>query len=441
MKILSAVVIATAMVPIMGSAAFAQVAPAASPVVALADGQMGPLAPPGPPGSLPENMRTEPLPASLTLQQALDEADARSPSIAAARSDVAAAEARLRQAGYRLNPELSVDIENFAGTGDYRGTDGLDATVMLNQRLDLGGRRPARIGVARSELAAQQLRLAISRADLARQVREQFARAVTARDKLRLAEESDARARELARIAGQLVEAGREPPLRALRARTAAARSAADLETARAEERASRSTLAALFGVITPPDAVAGDLTDLAPRSIDPEQSLDVRLAEVERLGAEAGLRQQQASARLDPAVGLGVRQFRATGDTALVAGLTMPIPVFDRNRGNIDAARSGIEAARSRRAAVIADVTVRTRNAIAAVEAAEARMRALQDAALPEALEALGLTQESYREGRSTLLELLDAQDTYTQAESALIDARLAYALATAELGRVAAQ
>jgi cobalt-zinc-cadmium efflux system outer membrane protein len=88
-----------------------------------------------------------------------------------------------------------------------------------------------------------------------------------------------------------------------------------------------------------------------------------------------------------------------------------------------------------------LAEVTVRARNAVTAVEAAEARMRALQDAALPEALEALRLTQQSYREGRSTLLELLDAQDAYTTAETALIEARQAYALATAELGRVAAQ
>lgn len=420
MKFLPAAAMAAAMVSTLGSGALAQVAAPTPPRAVSGD---------------------ETLPSHLTLERALLEAEARAPVLFAAQAEVAAAEARLRQAGYRVNPELSVEIENFAGSGEYRGVDGVEATVVLNQRLDLGGRRPARIGLARANFAAQQLRLAIVRADLHRQVREQFARAVTARDRLRLAEESNQRAGELARIAGQLVEAGREPPLRALRARSAAAQAAAALENARAEDRASRTTLAALFGVATPPDAVAGGLTDLAPRQIDPEISLDMRLAETERVVAEAALRQEQAAGRLDPAVGLGVRQFRGTGDTALVAGLSMPIPLFDRNRGNIDAARSGIDAAAARQAAALAEITARARNAVTAVEAAEARMRALQDAALPEALEALRLTQQSYREGRSTLLELLDAQDAYTTAETALIDARLAYALATAELGRVAAQ
>mgnify|MGYP001492512002 CR=1 FL=1 len=443
MKSMLAAACVAAMVTAHGSWAFAQVAMPATPRVGtpVAQEHMGPPAPPAPIDQSLLVPRDGPLPANLTLVQALAEAAARSPAIVAARAAVAAAEGRLRQAGVRLNPELSVEVENFAGTGDYDGTRGLETTVAVNQRLDLGGRRPARLGVARADLEAQQLRLAIARADLAQQVREQFARAVTARDRLRLAEENDRRARELARIAGQLVDAGREPPLRAIRARSAAAQIAADLEAARAEERASRSTLASLFGVTTPPESVVGSLVDLEPQPIDPGQSLDVRLADIERLGAEADLRQEQANGRLDPAVGIGVRQFSGSGDIALVGGISMPIPIFDRNQGNISAARANIEAAEARRAGVLATVTVRARNAIAAVEAAEARVRALEGAAIPEAFEALRLAQQSYQEGRASLLELLDTQNAYTAAEGALIDARLALALATAELGRVAAR
>ena len=443
MKLVFAAASAVAMVPAIGSAALAQVATPATPRVGT------PIAPAtvGPPDPAPQRdlplltPRDGPLPVNLTLRQALEEAEARSPAIIAARAQVAAAEGRVRQAGFRLNPELSVQVENFAGTGEYGGARGLETTVALNQRLDLGGRRRARVGVARAELAAAEIRLAIARADLAQQVREQFARAVTARDRLRLAEENDRLARELARIAGQLVEAGRDPPLRAMRARSAAAQAQAQLVAAQAEEAASRRTLAALFGVTTPPDGVAGSLVDLEPRMIDPEQSLDVRLADAERLSAEAELGQQRTARNLDPAVGIGVRQFRGTGDVALVGGLSMPLPVFDRNQGNIEAARSSVAAADARRAAALATVTVRARNAIAAVEAAEARVSALEGAAIPEAFEALRLAQSSYREGRATLLELLDAQNAYTTAEAALIDARLALALATADLGRVAAQ
>lgn len=443
MKVMLAAACAAAMLPAIGPAALAQVATPATPRVGtpVTSTPVGPPAP-APQADLPLLVpRDGPLPPSLTLEQALDEAEARAPAIIAARAAVAAAEGRARQAGLLPNPELSLEVENFAGSGDYAGARGLETTVAINQRLDLGGRRRARVGVARAELAAAQLRLGIARADLAQQVREQFARAVTARDRLRLAEDSDRRARELARIAGQLVDAGRDPPLRALRARSAAAQIAAELEAARAEEAASRRTLASLFGVTAPPDTIAGSLLDLAPRTLDPEQSLDVRLADAERNAAEAELGQQRAARNLDPAVGVGVRQFRGTGDFALVGGLSMQIPLFDRNQGNIAAARSNVAAAEARRASALATVTVRARNAIAAVESAEARVRALEGAAIPEAFEALRLTQQSYREGRASLLELLDAQNAYTSAEAALIDARLALALATAELGRIAAR
>jgi cobalt-zinc-cadmium efflux system outer membrane protein len=276
---------------------------------------------------------------------------------------------------------------------------------------------------------------------LGHSVREQFARAATARDRLRVSEEKEGRARELARIAGILVDAGREPPLRALRARSAAAQAAAELAAARAEEQAARGTLAALFGISTPPDAVTGSLLDIPPRAIDPEQSLEVRIAEAERLVAEASHQQELAGRRLDPSVGLGVRHIREVGDVALVAGFSMPLQVFDRNQGNIGAARANVVAAEARLAAAMAASRVRARNAIITVEAAQARVEALATAAIPEAAEALRLTQLSYQAGRASLLELLDAQDAYTAAQSALIDARLAQALATAELGRVSAQ
>lgn len=425
------------------SPAFGQVSTPASPRVGSPTVAQ-PAGPPTPQGltNLPLlTPRDGPLPTSLTLQQALEEAEARSPAILAARARVEAAEARIRQAGFRSNPELSVEVENFLGTGELSGLRATETTVAVSQRLDLYGRRRTRVSVAQADLAAEQLRVLIARADLAQAVREQFARAITARERLRIATENEAVALELARVAAILVDAGREPPLRAIRARSALAQAGAEREAARAEEAASRGTLASLFGVTEPPAGVAGSLLDLQPRTIDPENSLEVRLAELERLRAEAEVGLQVAMGRLDPAVGLGVRHVREVGDVALVAGVSFPIPVFDRNQGNVAAARASVRAAEANLASATATARVRTRNAIVAVDAAGARVAALERSAVPEAAEALRLTQLSYREGRATLLELLDVQNAYRAAQTALVDARLAQALATAELGRVAAQ
>lgn len=429
-------------VAVMGLSApvVAQVGNPASPRVGTPV-TSAPVGPPAPVRAVALAPRAGPLPSTLTLAQALDEASARSPTVVAAEAEVAAAEGRIRQAGYRSNPELSLEVENIAGTGELRGIRSMETTLAVNQRLDLGGRRSARVDTARAELSVQQIRLAIARADLGQSVREQFARAVSAREKLAQATETVERARELARVTGILVEAGRDPPLRALRANTALAQAEAEREAAEAEELAARSTLAASFGGNTPIGRVSGSTLDLTPRQVIPGAILDVRLADAERLAAQAAVREQLAERKLDPAIGVGVRHLRATGDVGLVAGVSMPLRVFDRNQGNIDAARSALAASDARRAAALATTTARGRNAIANVEAAQRRVQALEKAAVPEATEALRLVELSYREGRATLLEVLDVQNAYTASRSALTEARLALALATAELGRIAAQ
>lgn len=436
-------ILVVAAVALSQSAALAQVSTPAMPQVGSPTiGPPPPLLMQADETSLPLLVPpTQPIPANLTLEQALLEAEARSPAIAAAQANVAAARGRLRQAGFRDNPELSVEVENFLGRGELSGLQGTEVTVAVNQRLDLGGRRSARQSVGRAELAVSELRLLITRAELALNVRQQFATAVAARERLRIATENEQRSRELARIANVLVEVGREPPLRALRAQAAASQAAADLRAAQAGEAVSRRTLAALFGVEAPPESVAGSLTDILPTATSPVESLDVRLANAQLALAEASLQQQLTERRLDPAVGVGIRHVQETGDQALVAGFSMPLPIRNRNQGNIEAARAEILAAEAERASARVSANARVANATANLTAASARVEALEEGAIPEGREALRLAQLSYEAGKIELIELLDAQAALTGAETQLIEARLAQAEAAGELARATAQ
>lgn len=444
MNVIAAAALAAAAGATISAPSGAQVGTPASPMVGTpvtSSPMRSPIGPAAPGQTIAVSPRTGLLPANLTLIQALEEAGARSPAIVAAQADVWAAAARLRQAGYRSNPELSLEVENVAGTGALRGINRMETTLAVNQRLDISGRRSARIEAARASLTVQRIRLAVAMADLAQSVREQFARAVTARERLEQAENNLAWAKELSRVAGVLVDAGREPPLRAVRARSSMAQADAAREAALADELAARSSLAALFGASTPVASVSGPMIDAKSGTIKAESSLDVRLAEAERMVAQAEVRQQQTERRLDPAIGVGVRHIRETGDVGVVAGISMPLRVFDRNQGNISAAQQAFAAAEARRSNVLATTIARARNAIATVEGAQRRVAALDKAAIPEAAEALRLAQRSYEEGRASLLELLDARNAFTAAQRDLTEARLALALATAELGRISAQ
>jgi len=120
---------------------------------------------------------------------------------------------------------------------------------------------------------------------------------------------------------------------------------------------------------------------------------------------------------------------------------VSVPLPLFDRNRGNIAAARAGVRAAEALREAAVAQAAATISNAETALAAADARVQAFETAAVPEAREALRLTDLSYRAGRSSLLELLDAQEAFATAQGELIEARLARATAAAALSRAAGQ
>lgn len=427
-----------------GAQALAQVGNPASPRVGSPATQ--PAGPPAPdvrlPGDLPNLVPREgPLPANLTLEQALEEAEARSPAISAARSSLAAAQSRLRQAGFRPNPELSVELEDFLGTGDLSGLRSAQLTVAVNQRLDLGGRRGARQAAARAAIAVAQLNILVTRADLGQSIRQQFATAVAARERLRIATDREERTQELARIAGILVDAGREPPLRALRARAAATQASANRRAIAAEEAVARFTLASLFGVETPPASVVGSIDAVSVQTIAPDQSLEARLAQAELALAQANLQQELAATRLDPAVGVGIRRNQEVDDQAFVAGFSLPLQIRNRNQGNIAAARAEIAAAQARLAGALARAGVRINNASVNRSAADIRVRALETAAVPEAREALRLAELSYRAGKIPLLELLDAQNALASVEADLVEARLARAQASAEFSRAIAQ
>src|SRR3546814_1707764 len=164
--------------------------------------------------SVPPGFPTGPIPPVPTLLQALEEAEARSPALVAARADVEAARGRLRQARFRYNPVLNVEVENFAGTGPYSGFNGTETTVSVNQRLDIGGRRKARMTLAEAELAAQEYRFEIARAELGQQVRNLFALGIAARDNLALARENEDRARALSRLRSEEETSELQAPLR-----------------------------------------------------------------------------------------------------------------------------------------------------------------------------------------------------------------------------------
>ncbi len=386
-------------------------------------------------GLAPSRAHAEP----VTLAEALSRASSLSPTLAAAEAAVTAAQGRAQQAGFRPNPELDLSVENFAGTGAFRGLDQTESTLSVGQRFELGGKRSARQRAAEAEIDAARLRLAVARADLLNEVRDAYAEAWADGRRVELARDQFVRAENLQTIATELVDAGREPPLRALRARTAALEAVGRVRATEAEYAQAQRALAALWGGAEDLPEPQAPVAEPAPSiAIDPAEALDVRLAEAEVASSVAVFDRERTLSRPDVTLSVGARQFRGTDDTAVVFGASMPIGVFDRNQGNIAAANADRTGAEARRNAALAGAIRRTRDAQAALRTAEARLTFLETRAEPEAIEAVRIAREGFAAGRFSLLDVLDAEEALNTLQSDLITAELERSQALAALVRV---
>ncbi len=380
---------------------------------------------------------------TLTLEEALARAESNAPALVQAGAAVDAAQGRRQQAGLGPNPEARLEVENFSGSGLYRGLDLAETTLAIGQTIELGGKREARVRAGEAEVSAAQLSARIARADLTVEVKSRFATALAAEAQVTLARAALGRANDLSKSAQALVDAGREPPLRALRARTAAAEAQAELDRLIAADNAARSALAALLGDVTAPQRVVGSLAgQQRPQGVpDPMQSLDVRLAEAQANAARAIVDRERTAGAMDLTAELGVRRFEDDGESAIVFGLSLPIPIFNANQGNIAAASADVRAANSRRVQSIAESVQRTRAAEDAYAAAESRVRTLEEIAGPTAQQALDLARTGFEAGRFSLLDVLDAEDAFASAQATLIEAQRDRAVAAAELERALAR
>ncbi|MDP3492927.1 MAG: TolC family protein [Hyphomonadaceae bacterium] len=379
-------------------------------------------------------------PTPLTLAEALDRARTTSPVVEIADAQVEAARGRQTQAGAGINPEASYTVENFSGSGVLRGMDSAESTIGLSQQLELGGKREARSETAGKQADAVAVRGRIARADLDLTVRERFAELSAAEERLDLARAALERARKLSDLAQTLVDAGREPPLRVLRAQALAAQAEAQFSIASAELAAAQRGLAVLWGGAESAIDAVGPWEFQQPDerlNTSPTDTLDYRLAVAEHDAAEAALRLEKANAWVDVTVSGGLRRFESTGEQAWIAGISIPIPIQNMNGGAIAAARADDRAAELQLNIALAEMVRRINDARSAFEAADARAAALENQAVRQAEEALSLAQIGYEAGRFQLIDVLDAEDAFASIRNASIDARLARARAAAALIR----
>ena len=364
---------------------------------------------------------------TLTLESALQTAFANNPDMAAAQWEIDIAQGGRQQAGLIPNPVASWDAE------DTR-RNSRTTTVKLSQTLELGGKRGARIDVATRAQEAAALTLEQRRNGLRADVIDGYYGALRAQERLDLAQRSLALAERGLVVANGRVTAGKSSPVEATRAQVQLSEIRLEFNRAQmgltdAYRRLAASTGAAStdFQAVAPQAQAVPALPPTAQLLGRLEQTVELRLAELQIVQGEAalGLEKAQRIPNLD--VSIGSQCDASVRERVNVVGVSMPIPLFNRNQGNVLAASRRADQARDLRNAAELRLRTETRQALDLWQTADTEVRSFNQQILPAAQSAVDSATRGFEMGKFNFLDVLDAQRT-------LIAARTQYLAATAQ-------
>nr|WP_156310808.1 TolC family protein [Pseudomonas sp. TDA1] len=376
--------------------------------------------------------------AGLSLPEALAAAFAQNPELAAAGREVGVADGERRQAGLLPNPELSWEAEDTRR--DTRTT-----TVTLSQPFELGGKRGARVAVATTGQAIAQLELERQRNGLRADVVQAFHTALRAQTALELAQQSQALTERGLRVVQGRVTAGQASPVEATRAQVQLAQAQSEVGRAASQRSVAYQALARLTGspLATFDHLQAAKLSPGAAPTAEAlldkvEQTAEWRLAAAQVERGEASLGSEKAQRIPDLTVSLGSQYSREDRERVNVVGLSMPLPLFDRNQGNVLVAARRADQARDLRNAVELRLRSETRSALSQWATAMQEVQAYDRTILPSAQQAVDTATRGFEMGKFAFLDVLDAQRTLIEARGLYLAALAAATDARAQLERV---
>lgn len=376
----------------------------------------------------------------LTLAAALQRALQAHPGIEAAQRRVEVARGHRLTAGLRPNPEAELEIE------DLGGADGTTTTLRLGHALELGGKRGRRLDLADQDISQAEGELRLVLADLHATVAQAYLAALVAQERAQLAKEAAELAAETARVVREQADGGKVSPVMQRRAELAANRSQATAENARRQAEMACVALAAHWDGEVDFARLGGALGELAsPPAADSVQTalaahpaLAVAAGEVDRRQADLAL--ARTGAIPDLTVAVGVSRSESADDTTFSLTASVPLPIFDRNQGQVAATSAAIAEAGAELRAAKRLLTAQSRAVLARLDAEFVQATRLRDEILPAAREAFAAVRDGYAAGKLGYLDVLESREALFEIRADHLAALAGFHEARIELERLTA-
>lgn len=362
----------------------------------------------------------------LTLKKATNLAIEFSPALKSSRDGVMAAIGSEKQAGYWANPELEIEAENIAGSGQYSGANSAEYTYSLSQPIDISGKRSARKKAAAQARKAAGSNASVNELNVIRDVHAAYASTLSAAEMLKLATEQKEIAKQVLKIVSKRVNAAREPEIQGVKATVAYENSIIATDQRRQQLRFNKQNLSKLIGQETSDLSLDhSHFFDLkAPKSLEYYQDLLSKSPILQRSDYLINEKRfsfdfERAKRVSSPKVKFGVRQFRGSNQQAFVAGLSIPLPIFGSNGGNVSRARAELSQARNDQLQTKISLEQSLIEEWKDWKISYSTAQKIRDTILPAAEKAFELSQKGYKNGKFPYLDVLDAQRTLFESKS----------------------
>lgn len=373
-----------------------------------------------------------------TLQQLESIALAGHPAIIAARGQVEQARGQYVQAGLPLNPV-------FQYQGDEIGNESSGGlhSIRLSQQFVTANKLGLAQQVQAHVIAQRQADLQRAELEVLTRVRIAFIRTWIAQQRAELSNQIVELTEQSVQSARALLEAQEVSKVALLQTQVESQQARIVAENAATQLAANRRALAAAVGLqqLSPGLLVSDEMNELK------ERPWELMIEEITSISPElsaAGSRLQQARwalqlacAQVTPNVtgqfGAGVDSFSEQAYAAI--GVSVPLPVRNRNQGNIRSARAGITTAAARTESTRLDLQSRLADAVGRYQTARERHTRLRTQLLPNAEETFELSRVAFDAGESNYLELLTAQRTLVTTELRILTALEQAKQASAEI------
>ena len=386
-------------------------------------------------------------PQRVSLDQAIDLALAHSHTLKAARTQIQQNRAQETTASLRPNPTLSWDalflptfspqnftLDNLANTQQF--------DMGVSYLLERGGKRQHRVEAARDATAVTRYQVDDSERTLIFNVAQQFIAAQLAQSVLDFALNDLNSFEQTVTISQDRYKAGDISEADLLKIKLQTLQFQTDVASAQVAKAQALANLRQLLGYDSVPAdyQIEGELAYL-PLSVnlDDLRSRALKLRP-DLLAAQQGVRAAQSQIALAKANGkvdlaTGVSYSHVADQSSLSAIFSIPLPVFDRNQGEIARTRFALTQSQENAQAASDTVLTDVRNNYEAFSSNQKILQLYLSGYLKQAQDSRDISEYAYKHGAASLLDFLDAERSYRSTQLSYRQALANYLISVEQL------